>query len=63
MPSRRPTWPRPWSAAGATQVWLAGQPGDRAASDAAAGVAGYLFVGCDALDVLTQTYAALEVAE
>ncbi|SDJ49719.1 heterodimeric methylmalonyl-CoA mutase small subunit [Frankineae bacterium MT45] len=40
-------------AAGALQLWLAGQPGERADSDAAAGVDGYLFAGCNALDVLT----------
>ncbi|SOD72013.1 heterodimeric methylmalonyl-CoA mutase small subunit [Jatrophihabitans sp. GAS493] len=40
-------------AAGATRLWLAGQPGERAESDAAAGVDGYLFAGCNALDVLT----------
>lgn len=42
-------------AAGAQLVWLAGQPGDRADSDAAAGVDGYVFVGCDALTVLRTT--------
>ena len=48
-------------AAGARRVWLAGQPGDRAESDAAAGVDGYLFVSCDALDALRTTLTDLEV--
>jgi methylmalonyl-CoA mutase len=49
-------------AAGASWVWLAGKPGDRAASDAAAGVDGYVHVGCDALDVLRTTHRDLGVA-
>jgi methylmalonyl-CoA mutase len=44
-------------AAGATHVWLAGSPGERAVADAAAGVSGYLYAGCNALDVLNQTMA------
>jgi methylmalonyl-CoA mutase len=42
-------------AAGARTVWLAGQGGQRAESDAAAGVDGSVFVGCDALSVLRRT--------
>jgi methylmalonyl-CoA mutase len=38
--------------AGATSVWLAGSPGDRAAEYAAAGVNGYVYTGVNALDVL-----------
>ncbi|WP_324274301.1 methylmalonyl-CoA mutase family protein [Blastococcus brunescens] len=41
-------------AAGATQVWLAGKP-DLAVD----GVDGYLFAGCDALDVLRTVHAEL----
>ena len=41
--------------AGARTVWLAGQGGSRAESDAAAGVDGYVFVGCDALAALRRT--------
>ncbi|MCZ2806452.1 methylmalonyl-CoA mutase family protein [Modestobacter sp. VKM Ac-2983] len=41
-------------AAGATQVWLAGPP-----SLAVDGVDGYLYAGCDALDVLTTVLADL----
>ena len=40
-------WPRELRAAGATQVWLAGKP-----ELAVDGVDGYVFAGCDALDVL-----------
>jgi methylmalonyl-CoA mutase len=43
--------------AGAQRVWLAGQPGERAESDAAAGIDGYVFTGCDALAVLRQAHA------
>jgi len=49
-------------AAGASQVWLAGKPGDRAASDEAAGISGYVFTGCDAVDVLRTALAKAEVA-
>ncbi|MFB9907071.1 methylmalonyl-CoA mutase small subunit [Allokutzneria oryzae] len=41
--------------AGARTVLLAGKPGERAASDAEAGIDGYVFAGCDALDVLRTT--------
>lgn len=50
------------SAAGARRILVAGKPGARAAADAAAGVSGHIFVGCDALAVLEQTLADLEVA-
>jgi methylmalonyl-CoA mutase len=49
-------------AAGATRIWLAGKPGERAASDARAGIDAYLFAGCDALDVLRTTLTDLGVA-
>jgi len=49
-------------AAGATHVWLAGKPGDRADSDAAAGIDGYLFTGGDAVDVLRTALEKAEVA-
>ena len=49
-------------AAGARRILVAGKPGDRAAVDADAGVTGHVFVGCDALAVLEQTLADLEVA-
>ncbi|GGM60273.1 methylmalonyl-CoA mutase [Longimycelium tulufanense] len=48
--------------AGAQRVWLAGKPGDRAASDAAAGVDDYVFTGCDALGILRTTLHDLGVA-
>ena len=43
-------------AAGATQVWLAGKPGL-----AVEGVDGYLFAGCDALEVLYRVHEQLGV--
>jgi methylmalonyl-CoA mutase len=43
---------------GATQVWLAGQP----TIGRPAGITGYLFAGCDALEVLGRTFDALLVA-
>lgn len=49
------------TAAGAQRVLVAGKPGDRAARDASAGVSGHIYVGCDALAVLEQTLADLEV--
>lgn len=49
--------------AGARRVWLAGKPGARADSDAAAGIDDYLFAGCDAVAVLEQTLADLGVAQ
>ncbi|WP_045875421.1 methylmalonyl-CoA mutase subunit beta [Pseudofrankia sp. DC12] len=49
-------------AAGATHVWLAGKPGDRAGSDAAAGVDGYIVTGGDAVDVLRTALTKAEVA-
>jgi methylmalonyl-CoA mutase len=45
-------------AAGATSVWLAGQPGL-----AVDGVDGYVFAGCDALDVLRTVHRELGVTE
>jgi methylmalonyl-CoA mutase len=43
-------------AAGATQVWLAGKP-----SQAVDGVDGYVYAGCDALDVLRTVHEQLGV--
>ncbi len=48
--------------AGARQVWLAGQPGSRAQSDADAGIDGYVFTGCNAVAVLQATLAEAGVA-
>ncbi len=50
-------------AGGARRVWLAGRPGDRADSDAAAGIDDYLFAGCDAVAVLEQTLTDLGVGK
>ena len=52
---------RALKAAGARQLWRAGPPPPRAGSDADAGVDGYLYTGCDAVDVLTTTFDALAV--
>ncbi|MFG1462013.1 methylmalonyl-CoA mutase subunit beta [Xanthobacter sp. DSM 24535] len=43
---------RALKAAGAKAVWLAGRPGAHEAAWRAAGVDGFLFAGCDVLDVL-----------
>jgi methylmalonyl-CoA mutase len=48
-------------AAGAKYLWIAGKPGKDEESDHAAGMDGYLFAGCDALDVLTTTLGVLGV--
>jgi methylmalonyl-CoA mutase len=48
-------------AAGAAYVWIAGQPGKDEESDHAAGVDGYVYSGCDALEVLTTTLSVLGV--
>jgi methylmalonyl-CoA mutase len=42
-------------AAGATQVWLAGKPGEQAEAYEAAGISGFVYAGCDVI-------AALETA-
>ena len=44
--------------AGATQVWLAGRPPK---DGEISGIDGYLYAGCDALDVLRRTMSALAV--
>ncbi|MCW2521857.1 MAG: mutA [Frankiales bacterium] len=48
--------------AGAATVFLAGQPGARADSDAAAGISHYVYAGCDALAAAQVALTALEVA-
>lgn len=47
--------------AGAATVWLAGRAGERADSDAAAGIDDYVYAGCDAVAVLEQTLTDLGV--
>jgi methylmalonyl-CoA mutase len=49
-------------AAGAGRVWLAGKPGQRSASDAAAGVDGYVATGDDAVAILSTSLAEAGVA-
>jgi methylmalonyl-CoA mutase len=47
---------RALKAAGAGTVWLAGNPGERAAEYAAAGIDGYVYTGVDALAVLRDVH-------
>ena len=46
-------------AAGASALWLAGRPGDHEAALRAAGIEGFVFVGCDVLATLRQAHATL----
>jgi methylmalonyl-CoA mutase len=41
-------------AAGAKKLWLAGRPAELEPALNAAGVSGYIFVGCDVLSTLTE---------
>lgn len=47
--------------AGAREVHLAGQPGDRRGADIAAGVDEFIHVGVDVIDILTRTHTSLGV--
>ena len=49
-------------AAGAQQVFLAGNPGEKRDEYRAAGVDEFIYVGCDALDVLRRTLTTLGVS-
>lgn len=44
---------------GASALWLAGRPGDQEAALRAAGIDGFVFVGCDVLATLRQAHATL----
>jgi methylmalonyl-CoA mutase len=44
-------------------IWLAGRPADHAVEYADAGITGYLYAGCNALEVLSSTLADLEVSQ
>jgi methylmalonyl-CoA mutase len=46
-------------AAGAKHVYLAGRPGDREAALAAAGVGGFIYVGCDVVATLKAAHGEL----
>jgi methylmalonyl-CoA mutase len=46
-------------AAGAAAVWLAGRPGEQEGALRAAGIDGFVFVGCDVLATLRQAHATL----
>jgi methylmalonyl-CoA mutase len=45
--------------AGAAEVWLAGKPGDQEAAWRAAGVDGFIFAGCDAIEANAALLRAL----
>jgi len=47
-------------AAGARHIYLAGRPGEQAAELQAAGVAEFIFAGCDALPALQKAYELME---
>jgi len=49
-------------AAGATHIWLAGQPGELAAPLKAAGVNAFVYSGCNVLEALRAAHAAAGVA-
>ncbi|MEO8692834.1 MAG: methylmalonyl-CoA mutase subunit beta [Acidimicrobiales bacterium] len=49
-------------AAGASRIFLAGNPGDNRERFVAAGVDEFIYVGCDALDILGRAIATLGVA-
>jgi methylmalonyl-CoA mutase len=46
-------------ATGAKRIYLAGRPGDREAALAAAGVGGFIYVGCDVLAILKAAHGEL----
>lgn len=48
--------------AGASHVYLAGRPGEKAEVYRAAGIGSYIFMGCDAPDTLAKAHALLGVA-
>jgi methylmalonyl-CoA mutase len=49
--------------AGASRVYMAGRPGDAKAAFDAAGTDDYIFVGCEALDILRSAHAHLGVPQ
>ena len=48
-------------AAGATRIYLAGNPGDERDRYVAAGIDEFIYVGCDALDTLARALETLGV--
>lgn len=50
-------------AAGASRVYMAGRPGEQKAAFDAAGTDEYIFVGCDALDILRHAHTHLGVPQ
>jgi methylmalonyl-CoA mutase len=49
--------------AGAKQIYLAGRPGEREGPLTAAGIGGFIFVGCDVLAMLKAAHAVLGIPE
>jgi methylmalonyl-CoA mutase len=49
-------------AAGAKHIYLAGRPGAREAALAAAGIGGFIHIGCDVLATLRAVHGALGIA-
>ena len=49
---------RSLAARGAKQIWLAGRPGENETRWRAAGVTGFVFAGCDAIDALGRAWEA-----
>ena len=49
--------------AGAERLLLAGRPGDQDAAWREAGLAGYLYLGCDVVAALTELHALLGTPE
>jgi methylmalonyl-CoA mutase len=48
-------------AAGAKRIYLAGRPGDREAALAAAGIGGFIYVGCDMVAMLKAAHGVLRL--
>ena len=49
-------------AAGASRIYLAGNPGDNRERYVAAGIDEFIYIGCDALDALGRALETLGVA-
>ena len=49
--------------AGAKHIYLAGRPGEREAALAAAGIGGFIYVGCDVLAMLKAAHEVLGIPE
>jgi methylmalonyl-CoA mutase len=58
-PAHAQSFARALKRAGAAEVWLAGKPGDQEAAWRAAGVDGFIFAGCDAIETNAALLRAL----